>query len=368
MTVAIEPDVVLTGFAEALRHGGVAVTADRVYGFLAAVAELDPAKAPDVYWAGRATLCSGPDDLERYDQVFTAWFTGQRWTGRADMRRRRPVTVAGLDGADGGAGGDGDGTMLFASASDADVLRHRDVARLSEAERAALARMYAGLPARPPVRRSARRRPAYSGEIDPRRTLRAQLRQAGEPARVRYRRRAVAARRVVLLVDVSGSMEPYADSLLRLAHALVLKAPRRTEVFTVGTRLTRVSDALRHRDAERALKAAGQVVPDWSGGTRLGETLKVFLDRWGQRGLARRAVVVVCSDGWERGDAVLLGEQMQRLSRLAHRVVWLNPHRGKAGYRPVQAGIAAALPYVDDLVAGHSLAAFAALLEVVADA
>ena len=123
--------------------------------------------------------------------------------------------------------------------------------------------------------------------------------------------------------------------------------------------------ALHHRDPDRALVAAGEAVPDWSGGTRLGETLRVFLDRWGQRGMARGSVVVVFSDGWERGDAALLGEQMARLHRIAHRVVWVNPHRGKAGYEPVQGGIAAALPHCDDFVAGHSLAAFAELVEVV---
>jgi len=173
---------------------------------------------------------------------------------------------------------------------------------------------------------------------------------------------------VVLLVDVSGSMSPYADALLRLAHVWVRGAPRSTEVFTVGTRLTRVTRSLRARDPDVALKAAGEQVPDWSGGTRLGDVLGAFLDRWGQRGVARRACVVIFSDGWERGDPAVLAEQMARLRRLAHQVVWVNPHRGKAGYRPVQGGIAAALPYVDDLVAGHSLATFVDLMEVVSRA
>jgi uncharacterized protein with von Willebrand factor type A (vWA) domain len=190
----------------------------------------------------------------------------------------------------------------------------------------------------------------------------------GEPADIAWRRRGTRPRRVVLLVDVSGSMSGYADALLRLAHRVVHGGSRgvtpRVEVFSVGTRVTRLTPALRHRDADRALVAAGRTVPDWSGGTRLGEGLKVFLDRWGQRGLARGAVVVVFSDGWERGDARLLGEQTARLHRLAHRVVWVNPHKGAAGYRPVQAGMAAALPHVDEFVAGHSLAAFQEVLEV----
>jgi uncharacterized protein with von Willebrand factor type A (vWA) domain len=140
------------------------------------------------------------------------------------------------------------------------------------------------------------------------------------------------------------------------------------ETFTVGTRLTHVTRALRQRDAERALVAAGETVPDWSGGTRLGETLRIFVDRWGQRGLARGAVVVVFSDGWERGDPGLLAGQMERLHRVAHRVVWVNPHRGKAGYEAVQQGVLAVLPHVDEFVAGHSLATYAELAEVVSRA
>jgi uncharacterized protein with von Willebrand factor type A (vWA) domain len=173
---------------------------------------------------------------------------------------------------------------------------------------------------------------------------------------------------VVLLIDVSGSMSAYADALLRLAHRFVQAGDGPVEVFTTGTRLTRVTRGLRLREAGRAIVAAGEIVPDWSGGTRLGDTLKVFLDRWGQRGMARGSVVVVFSDGWERGDTALLAGQMKRLHRLAHRVVWVNPHRGKEGYQPVQQGIVAALPYVDDFVAGHSMATFADLVEVVAHA
>ena len=167
----------------------------------------------------------------------------------------------------------------------------------------------------------------------------------------------------MLLIDVSGSMSSYADALLRLAHRMTQAGP--VETFTIGTRLTHVTRALRGRDAERALVAAGETVPDWSGGTRLGETLRIFLERWGRRGMARGAVVVVFSDGWERGDTALLAEQMAALRRVAHRVVWVNPHRGKTGYEPVQQGVVAALPYCHDFLAGHSLATYAELLEVV---
>jgi uncharacterized protein len=137
-------------------------------------------------------------------------------------------------------------------------------------------------------------------------------------------------------------------------------------VFTIGTRLTRVTRELGSRDPDAAMAAMAAAVPDYAGGTRIGVLLREFLDRWGQRGMARGAVVVIMSDGWERGDAALLGEQMRRLSRLAHRIVWCNPRKGRPGFAPLAAGLAAALPYVDDFVAGHSLAALERLASVVA--
>lgn len=176
---------------------------------------------------------------------------------------------------------------------------------------------------------------------------------------------------MVLLIDISGSMAPYADTLMRFAHVVVRRMPTAgsgAEVFTVGTRLTRVTRELRHRDAEQALSAAGRAIQDWSGGTRLGDALRAFTDRWGQRGVARGAVVVIFSDGWERGAPIMLAEQLARLRRLSHRMLWVNPHAGKSGYVPVQSGIVAALPHVDELLAGHSLATLERLLEVMADA
>jgi uncharacterized protein with von Willebrand factor type A (vWA) domain len=164
----------------------------------------------------------------------------------------------------------------------------------------------------------------------------------------------------VLLVDVSGSMAPYADTLLRFAHALVRCEPRATEAFSVGTRLTRITAELRHRDPGTAMREVSAAVPDWSGGTRLGEELKEFLDRGSG---ARGAVIVIASDGWERGDPSLLAQQMARLSRLARRVIWVNPHKGQDGYQPLTGGMRAALPHVGAFVAGHSLAAFEELAE-----
>ena len=358
----------LVGFTAALRHAGLPITTDRVAAFLTALDTLDVTSRMQTYWAGRLTLCSDPDDLHRYDSAFEAWFDPPR-DGRTRIRDERPPPpsrLASLSPQEGGADAeDSDGEQIKATASGTEVLRHRDLGDMSALEREHLRRMLTQLRPVPPTRASRRRRPNRHGEADPGRTLRAALRNQGELRELRRRAPSRRPRKVVLLIDVSGSMEPYADALLRFAHVVVRRSPGSVEAFTLGTRLTRVTRELRMRDPEHALHAAGKAIPDWSGGTRLGEVLRAFVDRWGQRGAARRAVVVVFSDGWERGDTALLGQQMERLSRLAHRIVWVNPHAGKDGYSPVQGGIVAALPYLDDLLAGHSLATLEKLLEVI---
>ena len=359
----------LVAFTAVLRNAGLAVTTDRVAAFLTAVDSLDVTSQLQTYWAGRLTLCSDPDDLPRYDRAFADWFTppGGGSTRIRDERPPPPPKLAALTPPDGSADGDDEepGSQLRARASGSEVLRNRDVAELSPVEREHLRRLLALLRPELPTRISRRLRPARHGPTDPGRTLRAALRNQGELGELRRRNRSRRPRKVVLLIDVSGSMEPYADALMRFAHVVVRRAPGAVEAFTLGTRLTRVTQQLRMRDPERALAAAGRAIPDWSGGTRLGEVLRAFVDRWGQRGAARRAVVVVFSDGWERGDTELLGVQMQRLSRFAHRLVWVNPHAGKDGYAPVQGGIVAALPYLDQLLAGHSLATLEQLLGVI---
>lgn len=360
------PDEILLGFARALRAAGVDVTADRERGFLTAASTVGLDDPAAVRWAGRATLCSSPADLERFDLVYAAWFGGE--VGARSGRDAPPQVVARAsleEGAESGAAGDDD--ALVAQASATEVLRHRDVASLSPAEKSRLARLFGSLHPRAP-RRPARRHTASSrGEVDARRTLRATLARMGEPGPVQWRRRTSRPRRIVLLVDVSGSMSGYADALLRLCHRYA-RSGLPVEVFTLGTRLTHVTRALRERDPDRAIVAAGAAIPDWSGGTRLAEGLAAFLSRWGRRGMARGAVVVVISDGWERSAPEALGEQVRRLSAVAHRVVWANPHRGSASYEPVQAGIVAVLPHLDAFVAGHSMAAFEELTEVVARA
>jgi hypothetical protein len=359
----------LVGFTVVLRNAGLAITTDRTVAFLSALDALDVTSRMQTYWAGRLTLCSDPDDLPRYDRAFEDWFTPPQG-GRTQItdRRQPPPKLAALTPEQEEGESEEDGRpepVIRARASGTEVLRNRDFGDLTPAEREHLRRLIALLQPELPSRSSRRLRPSRHGATDARATLRAILHNQGELRELHRHDHSRRPRKVVLLVDVSGSMEPYADALLRFAHVMVRRSPGTVEAFTLGTRLTRVTRELRMRDPERALAAAAKAIPDWSGGTRLGEVLRAFVDRWGQRGAARRAVVVVFSDGWERGETDLLAQQMARLRRLAHRLVWVNPHVGKEGYAPVQGGIVAALPYLDDLLAGHSLATLEQLLEVV---
>jgi uncharacterized protein with von Willebrand factor type A (vWA) domain len=360
---------ILTGFARTLRHAGVDASPERVQAMLAAADALGVTDPRHTYWAGRLTLCAEPDDLPLYDTAFAAYFGGRPpgGGGRTRVPSRTAPRLVPADDPAARAASEADGALGL-TASPAEVLRQRDVSALTATERAEVRRLVALLAPGTAPRRSRRYRPSAGGPVDPARTVRRMLRQAGEASRLSRRRRRVRPRRLVLLLDVSGSMAPYADALLRFGHAAVRQRPTLTEVFTLGTRLTRVTRALRHRDPDAALRAASAVIPDWHGGTRLAEAVKAFLDRWGQRGTARGAVVVLCSDGWERGDPAPLAAQIARLHRLAYRLVWVNPHRGKPGYAPLAGGMAAALPFLDDFVAGHSLAALEELVSVIARA
>ena len=356
--------------ASALRGAGMPVGPDRVQRFVEALDHVDVRDRTAVYWAGRATLCAHPEHITRYDNVFAAFFDGRV----ADMKRAQPrpaaqqTTALALPGQDDRRRDepeDEDQTALVANASSVEVLRRRDVASLDDEDRRHLERLLARFAMPGAQRRTRRWQPDRSGAVDRGRTVRALLRSGGEITDLRHRSVRYRPRRVVLLVDISGSMTPYADTLLRFAHAAA-RGRQRTEIFSIGTRLTRLTRELSHRDADTAMAAVAATIPDWSGGTRLGAQLKAFLDRWGQRGMARGAIVVVMSDGWERDDPTLLGEQMARLHRLAHRVVWANPRRARPGFEPLVGGLLAALPHVDAFVDGHSLAAYEHLADVVA--
>lgn len=357
----------LVAFTRKLAAAGVAVSTDRTATFLAAVRELGTSGLA-VYWAGRLTLLAGPDDFPAYDTVFAQVY------GRGGIPL--PVLVAPpnlqlslLDAeSDESGSGDGESAPVRGRSSATEVLRQKDFAALTSGDRRELAALMCLLRTELPSRSARRRRPHHRGPIDRRRTTAAIIAAAGEPTKPLRHKRSRRPRRIVLLIDVSGSMEPYADALLRFAHVLVRQRPGAVEVFTMGTQLTMVTRALAIRDPNKALLAASAAIPDYSGGTRLGEVLAAFLNRWGRRGTARGAVVVVFSDGWERDSVALLGECAAQLKRLSRQLVWVNPHLARSGYLPVQGGIAAVAPHLDGFVSGHSLAALEELLEVMAGA
>lgn len=326
----------------------------------------------DLRHAARPVLATSRDDLALVDLAVDSFFAG------TDPRAGSPLPpppvrlVLDDDLDDGPALPDDDddrtgGDEIVVRWSAAETLRHRDFAECSPAELDQLDRLVDGLRVRRPARRSHRRRPAAAGRgpLALRPTVADALRHGGEPVRLHRTRRVDRPRPIVLLVDISGSMEPYSRALLRFGHALVRSGPG-VEVFALGTRLTRLTGALSPRDPDVALRLASDAVADWSGGTRLGHALRELGDTWYRRGVTRGATVVILSDGWDRGDPDELGAQMARLRRVAHRVIWVNPLKASPGYAPLARGMAAALPHVDDFVEGHSLDALEHLAEVVA--
>lgn len=364
--VETEPDRIAVSFARVLRGSGLDVPVGSTVTFGEALAAVGLAERDEVYWAGRATLVRTPEDAPVYDRAFAAF-----WHGDGPLPEiSSPPTIVQL-GVDAGdtpdetPGTADDGPMVRVRWSPAEVLRQRDFAVYTPAELVEARRLMADLRLAGALRRSRRRRQVRRGRPDLRRTVRRSLRAGGEPIDRAFSGPSTRPRRIVLLCDVSGSMEPYARALMRFLHVAVAGRGR-VEAFAFGTRLTRLTRELTTRDPDAALAAAARRVVDWSGGTRLGDNLRTFNDQWGVRGLARGAIVVVLSDGWDRGDPELLASEMRRLRRVAHRIVWVNPLKATPEYAPLARGMAAALPHVDEFVAGHSLAALEELATVIA--
>ena len=348
----------LVRFVDELRRAGLDVPPGCTLEVGRAVAEVGATTRSGVYWSGRATLVRRPEDVERFDAVFEHHWTGAPTGGRVPVEHS-PVTLV-LDTADDSPGptdeeGDRGDDHLSVRWSRAEVLGSRDFAECTDGELAELHDLMSRLRLFGATRRCRRLRPtSRRGRPDLRRTVREALRTGGEPMRRVFAEPGERRRRLVLLLDVSGSMEPYARALVRFLHAAMV-GRRDVEAFALGTRLTRLTRELSTRDPDAALARAAEAVTDWSGGTRLGDGLRSFNDRWGVPGMARGAIVVVLSDGWDRGQPEVLGEQMARLQRVAHRVVWVNPLKASPGYAPLAGGMAAALPHVDRFVEGHSL-------------
>lgn len=365
-------------FAHWLRARQVATTTQGCISYLDALAALaGPLTAKQLYWAGRITLVNNSADLEKYDAAFAEFWADRQLDTPADLAEVMAEPDAITLALDSGERDDlpdeqeqeqerPDTQQLTIRYSATETLRHADFASLDDQEQAEIRRLIAEMTVTGPTMRSHRMRPSNrpQGAPDIRRTVSAALRTDGEILRWHRQSRRWRQRNLVLLVDVSGSMSPYAQALLCFAHVLAC-ARRKVEVFAMGTRLTRLTRELSGRNAEQALGSAVASVADWSGGTRLGETLATFNRRWGMAGMARGAVVVILSDGWDRGEPEQISEQMLRLSRVAYKIIWVNPLAASPGYAPLAQGMAAALPFVDSFVEGHSLGALEELAEII---
>ena len=364
-----DPVDVAVGFACALRRAGLEVSLTSAMLYAEALSVCDVGSRTSLYWAGRAALVHRFEDVSVYDAVFGAYWLGES-LGTASVASVSVPVILQVDHAD--AAGDpdedsrSDGDAITLRYSATETLATKDFADYTDSELEEARRLMERLRFAGPTRPSRRPEPTRScrGRLDVRRTVRAAMRSGGEPMRMHRRVSGRRPRRLVMLLDVSGSMERYARALLRLVHAAVAGRSR-VEAFALGTRLTRLTRELSTRDPDRAMRAVSDAVPDWSGGTRLGAGLRAFNDEWGCRGMARGSIVVILSDGWDRGDPEEMSEQMQRLRRVANRVVWVNPLKASPGYAPLARGMAAALPFVDDFVEGHNLKSLEHLAELV---
>jgi hypothetical protein len=364
----------LARFAGELRAAGLAVGTGDVLLYCSALSRLDPSDLADLYWAGRTTLVSRRDDLARYDEVFRRFFLGSEQPADTVLLTLRASAQAqgalAMPSTEPGAAEEENEAVLGWMASDVEALKHKSFPACTPDELAALRRIMARIALTPPRRRTRRSVPSSrsGSRPDPRRTVRESLRMHGEPAGLYWRRRKLRLRPLILILDISGSMADYSRSLLQFAHSAKRSAGR-VEVFCFGTRLTRVTGAMQCRHPDEALERAARAAFDWDGGTRIGDSLAEFIRGWGRRGLCRGGVVVVCSDGLDRGDPAVLAAAMERLSRLSHRVVWLNPHqRDGTGFRPSTLGLMVAAPHIDLMLPGHDLASLeklAALLPTV---
>ena len=397
-TVELDLPPLVAAFGRRLHEAGVPVTAERSARLASALTLTRPVSRTRLYWTARAVMVSDAAQVRAFDRVFFSVFGSRVDKPDAQDERRDAARgddapgaatapgggepPAGADGApatagregarQGGRAGGGSAhdtdadaaaeALVPVAASDEERLREKRFDALEPGELAQLYVLMTRIRLATPTRTTRRAERARHGEhIDLRRTLRGALRTGGDPVSLAHRRRRVVPRRLVLLCDISGSMEPYARAYLQFLTC----AGSHAEAFVFATRLTRITRALATRSPDRAIARAAAAAPDWSSGTRIGEALRAFNDRHGRRGMARGAVIVILSDGWERGEPELVGREMARLSRLAHRIVWVNPRVAAEGFVPRAGGMVAALPYIDALVSGHSLAALTEVAEAI---
>ena len=350
-------------FGHELRTEGLSVGSGDILTYCAAIAATNPSDLTDIYWAGRTTLVTRRDHIPPYDRVFRRFFLSGPDPApdaavqppTASTGSRAVLEIPDSEPGSGEADNDND-TMLGLMASDADISRHKSFSACTPEELAALRRIMESVRLTPPRRRSRRHRPSKTGgRPDMRRMARQTMRTRHEPPTLLRSNRKLRLRPLVLALDVSGSMSDYSRNLLQFAYS-TKRGAGRVEVFCFGTRLTRITPALDRRRPDEAMELAAARVTDWDGGTRIGDSIDEFVRRWGRRGMSRGSIVVICSDGLDRGDPATLATAMERLSRLCHRIVWVNPHKGDdTEFEPNTLGMMVAAPFVDSIVSGHNL-------------
>ncbi len=356
-------------FGRVLREVGLEVGPGRVADALRGVEAVDLARQDDVYWTLRQTLVSRHDELDLFDRAFNAWFLRAPVlppvrTVQSPLLQEKMGESLSDTGSGEAQEETGDPLELGASANE--LLREKDFAEMSPDEYRRVKRLIASIARNRPLRASRRRRSDPRGDrLDMRRLIRQSLRTGGDPVDRPYRARKTVPRKLVVLCDVSGSMDAYARALVLFLHAAVGSGPG-VEAFAFGTRLSRLTPELATRDPESALEKCTEAVTDWGSGTRIGASLKQFNDEWGRRALSRGAVVVIVSDGWERQDPALVGREMARLARAAYAIVWVNPLKGNPDYQPLAGGMRAALPHIDRFLSGHNLKSLEELATVLA--
>lgn len=383
---------ICTAFGELLHRAGVPITPERSARFAEMVTIAEPDTLHELYWLGRVTLTTARDQHATYERVFQQVFRGlvdiSEFHGSDELGSEPTPVPPGEDSAGqrppseqspGGSKGtaatpgaldpdaDSQEASALAAVSERERVNDKEFSTLSEEEIRLIQRLVEQLPFVPPLRRGRRNRRHRGGaDIDIRATLRRSHRTAGDPVRVIHRERTTKPRRIILIADVSGSMEPYARIYLHLLRGAV-KAIK-AEAFVFATHLTRLTRQLSGTYTDAAYRQAAEAANDWSGGTRIGVALRSFIEEYGRRGMARGAVVVIVSDGWESDRPELLAETMERLSRLAHHIIWVNPRKAAESFEPLTGGMAAALPYVDTFLSGHSLRALQDVMDAISAA
>jgi len=391
-TIHLDLPPLAAALGKRLRDAGVPVTPERSAAFARALTLVRPQSRRRLYWTARAVFVTDRAQAQAFDAAFGEVFGARDSVSETPVppdartapapaderpaverepsrepaaRLGRPNVAAAPRGATEEPEDAAEIEVPVAMASDEEVLATKSFDALEPEELAQLYRLMSRLRLATPVRRTRRfERGRRGAAVDMRRTLRASLRTGGEPLNLARRRRRISPRRLVMLCDISGSMEPYARAYLQFLTCAAATGPN-AEAFVFATRLTRITRALSARNPEQAIQRASAAAPDWSSGTRIGDALKEFNDRHGRRGMARGAVVVILSDGWERGDPTVVGREMERLARLAHRIVWVNPRVGAREFSVRAGGMVAALEHCDALVSGHSFEALGEVVEAI---